>query len=275
MENSQSQFEADRKLLLESQSKGIGATIKTYFKLSGPGWLQSAITLGGGSLAGALFLGVIGGYSMLWVQLFAMIMGVVMLSAISYVTLSTGESPFQGIRKHINPVLAWGWVIASLMANMVWVLPQYSLAYGAITQNLFPSMFSDPSSMFSKYSVSIVIFVLVTAITFSYGSKGRGIKIYENVLKIVVGLIVLCFVGVVVKLMMGENGLPIGSIIMGFIPNLSTLVSPTEAYQTVLDGITNSTAQDFWNGEVLNAQRQRMIAAASAAVGINFDNLLL
>jgi len=98
MENSQSQFEADRKLLLESQSKGIGATIKTYFKLSGPGWLQSASTLGGGSLAGALFLGVIGGYSMLWVQLFAMIMGVVMLSAISYVTLSTGESPFQGIK---------------------------------------------------------------------------------------------------------------------------------------------------------------------------------
>ena len=69
MENSQTQFDADKKLLQEAEAQGTGATLKAYFKLSGPGWLQSAITLGGGSLAGALFLGVIGGYSMLWVQL--------------------------------------------------------------------------------------------------------------------------------------------------------------------------------------------------------------
>ena len=59
-------------------------------RLSGPGWLQSAITLGGGSLIGALFLGVLGGTNLIWLQLVAIIMGVVMLSAISYVTLSTG-----------------------------------------------------------------------------------------------------------------------------------------------------------------------------------------
>ena len=101
---------------------------KTFAKLSGPGWLQSAITLGGGSLAGALFLGVIGGYSILWVQLLAMILGVIMLCAISYITLSTGRSPFEAMRNEINPVLAWGWLIATLLANLVWALPQYSLA---------------------------------------------------------------------------------------------------------------------------------------------------
>ena len=37
----------------------------TYTKLSGPGWLQSAITLGGGSLGSSLYLGVIGGISLL------------------------------------------------------------------------------------------------------------------------------------------------------------------------------------------------------------------
>ncbi len=35
---------------------------KRVRQLSGPGWLQGAITLGGGSLAGALYLGVIMGY---------------------------------------------------------------------------------------------------------------------------------------------------------------------------------------------------------------------
>ena len=74
-------------------------------------FLQSAITLGGGSLAGALFLGVIGGFEMLWVQFFAMIMGAIMLAAIAYVTLTTGNSPFKGIRDHVNPVLAWGWLV--------------------------------------------------------------------------------------------------------------------------------------------------------------------
>ena len=133
----------EKQMLNDAKGKGTGATLKVFAKLSGPGWLQSAITLGGGSLAGALFLGVIGGFGMLWVQLVAMILGVIMLCAISYVTLSTGESPFQGIRKHVNPVMAWGWAIASLLANMVWVLPQYSLAYGAITENLFPNMIAD------------------------------------------------------------------------------------------------------------------------------------
>ena len=128
-------------MLDEAHAAGTVATLKTYCKLSGPGWLQSAITLGGGSLSGALFLGVIGGYEFMWVQLVAMIMGVTMLCAIAYVTLSTGESPFKNLKNKINPVLAWGWLIASLMANLVWVLPQYSLAYAALSQNIAPGVF--------------------------------------------------------------------------------------------------------------------------------------
>ena len=76
----------DREELARATEAGGWEKYKTFAKLSGPGWLQSAITLGGGSLAGALFLGVIGGYSILWVQLLAMILGVIMLCAISYIT---------------------------------------------------------------------------------------------------------------------------------------------------------------------------------------------
>lgn len=264
----------DEQLLLEAQSKGTGATIGAFFKLSGPGYLQSAITLGGGSLAGSLFLGVIGGYSLLWVQLLAMILGVIMLSAISYVTLSTGSSPFQGIRKHINPVLAWGWLIASLAANMIWVLPQYSLAYGAITQNLAPDLVEDPSANGSKFAISLVVLVVVTAITLLYGKKGKGVKIYETILKLMVAAIVLCFVGVVIRLVTSDEGLPLGEIASGFIPNLSLLFNPADTYQAILNQIANSEAREFWTNVVLSAQHERMIAAASAAVGINMTFLL-
>jgi Mn2+/Fe2+ NRAMP family transporter len=255
----------------EAHAKGLGATILTYVKLSGPGWMQSAITLGGGSLGGALFLGVIGGYSMLWVQVVAMILGVIMLSAISYVTLSTGESPFQGIRKHINPVLAWGWLIASLMANMVWVLPQYSLAYAALTQNIAPDLVKDPSLWQSKFIVSLVIFGVVTAITMQYGSKGIGIKIYEWALKIVVAFIVLSFFGVVISL---RSDLPWGEIFKGFFPNFGLINHPTAKVQSLLDMIQDETARAYWTSQVLTIQRDVMVAAAATAVGINMTFLL-
>ena len=78
----------DREILSEAHERGLGATFGAFLRLSGPGWLQSAITLGGGSLASALYLGMLGGTGMLWVQLVAILIGVVMLSAISYVTVS-------------------------------------------------------------------------------------------------------------------------------------------------------------------------------------------
>ena len=91
----------DREILTTAQEKGVGSTLGAYLRLSGPGWLQSAITLGGGSLGGALYLGVIGGSSMLWLQLVAIVIGVIMLSAISYVTLSTGKRPYAAINEYV------------------------------------------------------------------------------------------------------------------------------------------------------------------------------
>ena len=50
-----SQVEQDRQAILEAKQKGGLATLLAYARLSGPGWLQGAITLGGGSLAGSAF----------------------------------------------------------------------------------------------------------------------------------------------------------------------------------------------------------------------------
>ena len=136
MSDATSKIEQDREILATAQAEGRAATLKAWVKLSGPGWLQSAITLGGGSLAGALCLGSLGGVKLLWLQLLAIIMGVVMLSAISYVTLSTGQRPFKAINTHINPALGWGWLIATSLANMIWCMPQFSLCFGALEVNL-------------------------------------------------------------------------------------------------------------------------------------------
>ena len=47
-----SQVEQDRQAILDAKQKGTLATLMTYAHLSGPGWLQGAITLGGGIALG-------------------------------------------------------------------------------------------------------------------------------------------------------------------------------------------------------------------------------
>ncbi len=275
-------IEADRKLLITAQEKGGLSKYATYVKLSGPGWMQSAMTLGGGSLSSSLYLGILAGVSMMWLQPFAMILGVIMLSAISYVTLSTGKRPFRAINEHINPVLGWSWLIAALLANMVWSMPQYSLCFAVIEQNLLPSLFTGEgmlapgpeASNMGKWIVSITILVFCTLITWSFGSGSLGVKIYEAVLKIIVAVIVVCFVGVVFRMASVGDGIDWGTIGTGLIPKWRNLFEPSAMLQPLLDAIADPAARSYWHDSIVSTQRDIMLSGAAAAVGINMTFLL-
>ena len=260
----------DRQLLVDAQGRGLGATLGVFVRLSGPGWLQSAITLGGGSLAGALFLGVLGGTSLLWLQLIAILMGVIMLSAISYVTLSTGERPFRAINRHINPALGWGWLIATCMANMIWCMPQFSLCYAALQKNLVGPSLGDSTG--AKLSISAVLLCATGAVVLMNQRHGAAAKFFDLFLKMLVGIIVLCFVGVVVYL--GIHGhLEWGKILAGFIPDVRQWSQPTGEVAQLIGALPESV-QEFWRGRVVKEQRAVMIGAAATAVGINMTFLL-
>ena len=239
-----------------------------YTKKSGPGWLQGAITLGGGSLAGALYLGVFTGYSMMWLQPLAMLLGVIMLSAISYVTLSTGQRPFQAIKQHVSPVLGWAWIIATLMANIVWCMPQFALGTAAIQQNLIPSV---GNSTLSTTIICAVLLVSALVINFFYESGNRGIKLFEIILKILVGVVVISFFGVVVALSINGQ-LNWGAVFGGLIPDPSLLGNPSSTF----DGAIQATGSfgDFWTSKIAGDQRDIMMTAFGTAVGINMTFLL-
>jgi len=272
----QDQLAADLDAIRTAQQRGPLATLGTYMRLSGPGWLQSAITLGGGSLASSLYLGVLAGFSMLWLQPLAMVLGIVMLSAIAYVTLSTGERPFQAINRHVNPVLGWGWALASLAANMVWSLPQFALATSVVQQNLAPGMLGNDGplgEMGSKLVIVGLILVLTIGVTFAYDRGARGVQIYERLLKGLVALVVLCFFGVVVRLSTSADGLDWGAVLGGFVPNLNSLTEPTATFAPFLDAVS-AEARAFWTTRIVAEQRDVMISAAATAVGINMTFLL-
>lgn len=270
MADEHAKVEADRRLLNEAQARGAGATLGAYVRLSGPGWLQAAITLGGGSLAGALFLGILSGPSLLWLQLMAIVMGVVMLSAISYVTLSTGLRPFAAINEHINPVLGWGWLVATSMANMIWCMPQFSLCYEALDQNLAPGMVG--TSLGAKLGVSAVILAAASFVLAMNARRGKAAKAFDLFLKALIGTIVICFFGVVIYLST-QGVLDWGSIWSGFIPDIRQWTRPSGDTGSLLETISTE-ASSFWDNRIIREQRAVMIGAAATAVGINMTFLM-
>lgn len=275
----QSKLDADRQYLADAQARGFWATLGAYTRLSGPGWLQSAMTLGGGSLASSLYLGVLAGFSMLWLQPLAMVLGIVMLGAIGYVTMSTGERPFRAINLHVNPVLGWGWALASLLANMVWCMPQFSLATAVLQQNLAPGVLGADGPLddtTAKAIIAAVILLITISITWAYDSGSWGIKLYELTLKVMVAAIVLCFFGVVFTLSRSEGGMDWSAILWGFVPDLSKLFEPADTFTPLLDSIAAASGEkvrNFWADRIVYDQRSVMISAAATAVGINMTFL--
>ena len=93
-----------------------------------------------------------------------------------------------------------GWAIATIMANIVWCLPQFSLGTAAVTQNLLPELNNTGGK------VLICAFMLGTAflVVRAYDKGSTGVKIFDLILKIMVGIVVISFFGVVIKLSTGQ-----------------------------------------------------------------------
>lgn len=255
-------------LLDLAATKGTLGKAAIYTKLSGPGWVQGAITLGGGSLAGALYIGIISGYQLMWLQPLAMILGVIMLSAIGYVTLTTGRRPFESIKSHVSPVLAWAWIIATLMANIVWAMPQFSLGIGAVQQNILP--FLGPS-VASTVIIAVLFFIIGMVINYAYESGSKGVKIFENFLKAMVGLIVVAFI-LVVGVLSFSGTISWGEIFFGLLPRIADLTNPANGFLAPI-AATGEFA-NYWSEKIVSSQRDRIMTAFGTAVGINMTFLL-
>ena len=164
-----------------------------FTRLSGPGYLQSAMTLGSGTAASALFAGAAFGYELLWVAPTAMLLGVIMLSAVGHQTLSTGIRPFDAMRRFAGAPLAWAWAIGALLASVIWHFPQYAMAAGVLGDlGELAGIGTVPPAVLAG-----VILAWAIALSSLYGSSPRLVRTYERLIKLMVWGIVLCFGAVV------------------------------------------------------------------------------
>jgi Mn2+/Fe2+ NRAMP family transporter len=265
--------EKERQLILSARQNGYAALFRTYLKLSGPGWLQSGITIGGASFSSSLYLGILSGFTFLWLQPLYMILGIVMLSAIAYVTLSTGERPLRTINSQVSPVLGWGWLFATMAANLVWSLPQFTLATRAIQQNLLPNLVGPQVLPDPWGRILVVCFLLAICITVTmfYGAGVRGVRIFEVIIKATVSMIVLCFFAVILRLAF-KGGMNWGRVLAGLIPDPRFFFRPAEGFTPYLAAVAENCRQ-FWSGLIVSQQSAAMIAASAATVGVNMTFL--
>jgi len=196
------------------ESKSFFPRAAGYIAKTGPGLLQSAMTLGAGSAAASIVAGAYYGYSLLWVQPVAMFLGIMMLGALSNVILTTGERPYKAFGRELHISIAFLWALGTVVASIIWHFPQYGLAAGA-ARDLY-ELANGPGTatgdgMFGFSSgglaASIGVGVLILAIniftTWNYGKGGRGIKLYEWFLRTTIAVVVIAF-GIVVVAKFGS-----------------------------------------------------------------------
>ena len=196
-----------------------------HIREGGPGWLQGAMTLGGGSAITSLTIGAAFGYEFLWIQPLAMLIGCIMLFALSHQTLSTGVRPFAAMKNHISPALAWGWALAALGSSIVWGFSHYPLSAGMLEEAVdvatgFNFRGLDENVNRELYLLGLALLVwLGCAITvWNYGKGQRAVRVFENSIKILSAAVVLSFAWVVISASL-VGDIDWARVLWGFVPH--------------------------------------------------------
>jgi Mn2+/Fe2+ NRAMP family transporter len=211
--------------------------IPGYLRLSGPGWLQGAMTLGGGSAITSLTIGAVYGYELLWVQPLSMLIGCIMLFALSFQTLSTGEKPFAAMRSHVHPLLAWLWAIAALASSIIWGFSHYPLSAGMLEEIIavaggFSLQDGDgPGRQAYLFGLAVLVWMLCAYTAWHYGGGGRAVKVFETAIKLLSTMIILAFALVVIRA--SANGqVQWDAVIAGYLPR--SLPSDSAGVTTIM-----------------------------------------
>ena len=188
-------LEEERAFLARLGEQPLGKRVRGYLRLLGPGYLQSAMTLGGGTASSALFAGAVFGYQLLWVAPVAMALGVCMLAAVSWQTLSTGQRPWPAMREHAGPFFAWAWALGALLSSIIWQFPQYALASAVLVD--LGEVLGAPG--IPPFAAGGLVLLWALGISGLYGRSPRWIRLYERLLQAMVWGIVICFGWVVFR----------------------------------------------------------------------------
>lgn len=232
----------EKAYLRELAGQPLGTRLKGYLRLSGPGYMQSAMTLGGGSVASCVLMGSMLGYELLWVQPLAILLGVTVLAAIAKQTTHTGERPYRVFKEQLHPALALLWGLSALIATVIWHFPQYSLTANGVTTllsgvGLDIGTFSDGGRLAAQFTIGIAVLAFSAWVVGLYERGAGGLKAYELAMKYMVWAIVIAFAIVAIA-----SGIDVGRFLLGltgisFVQRVMMEGLPPETIRPVVGGL--------------------------------------
>lgn len=163
-----------------------------YIKLSGPGFMNAAFTLGAGSFASSVTLGAMYGYDMLWIPLYSFTIGIFMLAlATRFVTqaktpIIRAQDKYHG--KFFGS-FATG-IVACFIASIVYSFGQYALGSDALTSLCQVLNLNIPRS------VSWIVLVAISvplSLMYGSGENPKAVRFVENAMKVMIGIMLVVF----------------------------------------------------------------------------------
>ena len=124
----------------------------------------------------------------------------------------------------------------------------------------------------AKIIASGIIAALALMIVIMSFNPGWMAKLFDLILKLIVGMIVFCFVAVVYCLAT-TGSLDWNAILLGFIPNFGNWNNPAPEIQALLANL-DGAQQSFWKNQIIAKQQESMIGVTATAVGLNMTFLL-
>jgi len=179
--------------------------------------MQSAMTLGGGTAFASIFAGAAFGYDLLWVAPLSMMLGVFVLAAVAHQTLSTDLRPFEAMHRHAGAFFAYGWAVSAILSSIIWQFAQYALASSMLVLLAGQAGFEVP-----RWLMGGVALVWCVTVALLYTKSSRLVRVYENILKGMVWLIIVCFAIVVAKAGVPEPGRLLAGLVPHIPENLTT-----------------------------------------------------
>ncbi|MBW2493599.1 MAG: hypothetical protein JRE43_02515, partial [Deltaproteobacteria bacterium] len=186
-----------------------------YLRHGGPGYLQSALTLGGGTASACLLAGAAFRYELLWVAPLGMMLGGIVFAAIAHQTLSTGMRPFEAMRVHAGPVFAWGWAVGTVLASVVWHFAQYSLASAVLVDLADVAGLAVP-----RWAMGSLVLAWAVPTALSFGRDSGLRRGIERLVRWMVWTVVALFALVALRVGLSD---PV-AIVRGYVPSIPTAV---------------------------------------------------
>ncbi len=190
-ELSDDQLRREIQTLEELKHKPLPARFWGHLLISGPGFMDSALTLGAGTLTAAMLSGAAFGYKTMWLLWISMGLGIFMMAAMARFTCR-GRFRIIAVQNRHH-----GWIVGSFLTALIGTAAvavifnygQYSLGTHLI-ESLTPLLgFEFPRRL------NWALYMLLTSwLILSYGRRGRrGIALVENFMKLSIALMLLCF----------------------------------------------------------------------------------